>query len=144
MTLDYLQAMGWRGRYDHTLLACTIGWLYGQLLRYRKDETYQLHRDCVFALTAGEPEQMRNQYLANTPLIVGDRLRTVLIYLNSVDGGHTIFPALNISVAPVQGNMLLFSSQDGNGFCDALSEHAALAPKGTKYVLQRWYDLWYL
>eukprot|EP00656_Telonema_subtile_P036804 TRINITY_DN40867_c0_g2_i1.p1 TRINITY_DN40867_c0_g2~~TRINITY_DN40867_c0_g2_i1.p1 ORF type:complete len:362 (+),score=38.87 TRINITY_DN40867_c0_g2_i1:87-1172(+) len=96
-----------------------------QLLEYNPNEGYHPHRDCVYSLRTA------------------DRMRTVLIYLNTVErGGETIFPLLNISVAPRRGNALVFSSQDSNGFCDPRSQHTADAPHETsKYVLQRWLSL---
>jgi len=100
--------------------------LSSQLLRYEGGTDYQAHTDCTLALKPG------------------DRLHTVVVYLNTLPeaaGGATYFPALNISTQPEAGAAVVFSGQDpATGFCDSRSMHTALPVlQGEKYVLQKWY-----
>ena len=94
-----------------------------QILRYVQNESYDSHTDCA-------PDTRPN-----------DRAITVLIYLtDGVSGGETNFPRLNISVTPKLGKLVVFTSLDQDGYCDALSTHASMpVVSGEKYVLQKWY-----
>jgi len=63
------------------------------------------------------------------------RFLTAILYLNAPEGGETVFPSLDVSVAPAAGRMLIFPPL-------WLYQHAGLPPKGTpKYILHRY--LWY-
>lgn len=70
-----------------------------------------------------------------------DRHVTVLVYLNAPKngGGATRFPALNITVEPKPGRVLVFNSLGADG-CDPRAAHLAepVVPGGSKFVLQRW------
>lgn len=57
------------------------------------------------------------------------RFMTAFIYLNSPDGGETVFPGLDISVAPAPGKLLAFPPL-------WLFPHAGLPPRvSPKYIL---------
>ena len=57
------------------------------------------------------------------------RFMTAFIYLNAPDGGETVFPGLNISIAPEPGKLLAFPPI-------WLFPHAGLPPKSRpKYIL---------
>jgi prolyl 4-hydroxylase len=63
------------------------------------------------------------------------RFMTAILYLNDCGGGETVFPGLDISVAPAPGRMLVFPPL-------WLFSHAGLPPRDRpKYILHRY--LWY-
>ena len=63
------------------------------------------------------------------------RFLTAILYLNAPADGETVFPKLDISVAPATGRMLIFPPL-------WLYQHAGLPPRGQpKYILHRY--LWY-
>lgn len=72
------------------------------LLRYEPGQEYKPHYD---ALSVGQD-----------PLIYqdgGQRIKTALVYLNTVEtGGCTVFPKLDLKVAPFRGMMLTFPNSD--------------------------------
>jgi len=100
-----------------------------QLLRYEVGVQYHAHTDCSIRLRTN------------------DRAATVLVYLNSLSSGSTVFPSLPggpLAVAPQEGSALAFSSVDQDGFCNQESRHWAEPPKepgAVKYVLQQWYNV---
>jgi len=95
-----------------------------QILQYGDGAKYDEHTDCAFVQA-------------------NPRAWTVLVYLSDVaQGGHTIFPLLNISAAPVKGSAVVFQSLHSNAFCDSKSTHASSEiTAGTKVVLQKWFHL---
>jgi len=69
----------------------------------------------------------------------GQRVGTVLVYLNDVpEGGGTFFRRLNLEVKPKRGSALLFFPGFANGELDLDALHAGLPPVGTKWVSQVW------
>jgi len=70
----------------------------------------------------------------------GQRIATVLIYLNDVPegGGGTFFRRLNLEVKPKRGNAVIFFPGFMNGELDLEALHAGLPPVGTKWVSQVW------
>jgi prolyl 4-hydroxylase len=69
----------------------------------------------------------------------GNRLVTVLMYLNDVgEGGETHFPYMNLKVRPTKGAALVFFPSTVNGELDVQALHAALPAVDTKYVSQVW------
>jgi prolyl 4-hydroxylase len=57
------------------------------------------------------------------------RFMTAMIYLNAPEGGETVFPSLDISIAPEAGKLLAFPPL-------WLFPHAGLPPRATpKYIL---------
>jgi prolyl 4-hydroxylase len=69
----------------------------------------------------------------------GQRIVTVLVYLNDVErGGHTWFPNLNVSVQPKKGMALVFFPSTVDGLLDKNALHAAKPAIDTKYVSQVW------
>lgn len=69
-----------------------------------------------------------------------DRKQTLLLYLNAdFEGGGTIFPDLDLVVAPKTGAALLFDNLDAAGRVIPWSRHAGLAPRGgRKYACNIW------
>lgn len=83
------------------------------IAKYKKGDTCILHED-------GQAEE--------SPL----RYATLLFYLNTVDGGETVFPMQNQKVSPVEGSAVMFP-------CMLTHPHEALSPKnGNRYILQTW------
>ena len=76
-------------------------------------------------------------------LKAGPRALTLLTYLSDVDeGGETIFPTLNLSVAPKLGRALVWPNVlDGAPLRkDNRTRHAALPVKqGAKFAANLWY-----
>ncbi|MEJ1969335.1 MAG: 2OG-Fe(II) oxygenase [Rhizomicrobium sp.] len=63
------------------------------------------------------------------------RFLTAILYLNAPGGGETVFPGLEVSVAPAPGRLLIFPPL-------WLFQHAGLPPRDApKYILHRY--LWY-
>ena len=99
------------------------------LLRYEPGQQYKPHYD-------GLNEK-------NDALMFKDgkqRIQTALIYLNTVkEGGETLFPKLDISIAPTIGNMVVFSNTDEHGELLLNSYHAG-APSNSenKWLVTKW------
>jgi prolyl 4-hydroxylase len=70
----------------------------------------------------------------------GQRLATLIVYLNNVEaGGETVFPTLGLSVIPQQGHGLCFEYRNADGALDARSLHAgAPVQKGEKWIVTQW------
>ena len=122
-----------------------------QLLNYERGSSYRVHKDCE---------------AANSPN--NDRIFSALIYLNDVDAeaaapgapavwrgagegpsGGTGFPALNFSVVPKRGRLVVwrnvyYSSEElgGAARCHPGSAHLSLPVRGAgaeKHAVQLWY-----
>mgnify|MGYP000208991038 CR=1 FL=1 len=84
------------------------------LLRYEAGQEYKPHYD---ALSVGQDAAIYQDG--------GQRIKTALVYLNTVaKGGCTVFPKLDLKVAPVMGSMLVFSNTDDNENTILKSYHA--------------------
>jgi prolyl 4-hydroxylase len=70
----------------------------------------------------------------------GQRMGTLLMYLNDVEsGGETVFPQLGWSVVPQRGHALYFEYGNSGGLCDPSSLHASLPLRGgDKWVATKW------
>lgn len=70
----------------------------------------------------------------------GQRVSTLLIYLNDVEqGGETHFPEAGFSMVPVRGNGLYFEYANSLRQVDLLSAHAGLpVGAGEKWVMTKW------
>ena len=69
----------------------------------------------------------------------GQRVMTVLVYLNDVQqGGATAFPALNLQVQPRRGMALVFFPATVDGMLDKRALHAAMPAIDTKFISQVW------
>jgi len=70
------------------------------------------------------------------------RAFTVLVYLNSLEGGETEFVELGpLGIQPQKGKLVLFRNLNGHGICDIRSRHraASMGRHQSKHVLQQWY-----
>jgi prolyl 4-hydroxylase len=70
----------------------------------------------------------------------GDRKRTYLLYLDRPqNGGETHFRALNITVSPKPGRLVVWENLLPSGQCDHAMIHSGLeVRKGTKTTLVTW------
>ena len=100
------------------------------LLRYLPGQEYKPHRD----------------YLPSSYFVpikqggAGQRLRTVIIYLNTPEqGGETLFPLLQQSIPATEGQLLHFDNIDSTGALNTLSLHAgAPVTRGVKWIATLW------
>lgn len=102
-----------------------------QLLRYSQGAQSTPHFDYV---------QPRNEANRESIARSGQRIATLIMYLNDVEaGGETVFPATGFQVAPVAGQALYFESANRALQCDPLSLHAG-APVGSpeKWIATKW------
>eukprot|EP00325_Prymnesiales_sp_UTEX-LB-985_P026773 CAMPEP_0174721916 /NCGR_PEP_ID=MMETSP1094-20130205/37517_1 /TAXON_ID=156173 /ORGANISM="Chrysochromulina brevifilum, Strain UTEX LB 985" /LENGTH=375 /DNA_ID=CAMNT_0015922693 /DNA_START=10 /DNA_END=1138 /DNA_ORIENTATION=- len=100
-----------------------------QVARYTAGQEYQEHDDCA---SVRELEYM---------LRGGQRVATVLVYLNTVDhGGATSFPRLEppLKVQPRTGRALVFFPGYPDGRIEPRMRHAAKPAEQTKWVAQLW------
>eukprot|EP00040_Diaphanoeca_grandis_P013132 m.66378 g.66378 ORF g.66378 m.66378 type:complete len:348 (+) comp23681_c0_seq1:112-1155(+) len=100
---------------------------HGQVVHYPPTAGYKLHTDCHY----------RTDRFAN------NRAISSLVYLEShVDGGggETVFPRIEVTVAPEKGMAIVWNNLDDNGNCDARTQHASKPlTSGKKAIFQRWY-----
>lgn len=76
----------------------------------------------------------------------GQRLVTILIYLNDMynshveDGGETYFPKIDLLVKPKKGKAVLWANVDENGIIDETSFHEGRpVPEGCeKIIMTKW------
>ncbi len=73
-------------------------------------------------------------------LVAGQRIATILIYLNNVsEGGETIFPKINLQISPKKGSALYFHYGNQKGQTDRLSLHSSVPIiNGEKWVATKW------
>lgn len=93
--------------------------------RYKAGQKFDTHMDCY-------------------PSFRGDRLYTILIYLNDLapdQGGETVFDQLNVAVHPKQGRAITWTNQNPDGSIHPETSHGAM-PVGDdaqKWVVQLWF-----
>ena len=101
-----------------------------QVGRYFPSQQYLQHFD---AFDLGNEDGQR--FASNG----GQRVVTVLVYLNDVEkGGSTSFPALGLDVRPRKGMAVVFFPATVDGLLDKNALHAACPAVDTKYVSQVW------
>ena len=101
------------------------------VLHYAPGERYAPHVDYI-------PETPANAaHLAAR----GQRVRTVLVYLNEAfEGGATEFPRLDLKVRPPAGSVLAFDSVTPAGAVDLMTLHTGAAPtSGEKWIISKWF-----
>ena len=104
---------------------------YPQVAKYVAGQEYGLHYD-GFSHQGGPTGR-------NELTLGGNRIATVLIYLNNVsEGGETHFPHMDLKIRPTKGTALIFFPSTANGEFDVQTLHAALPAVDTKYVSQIW------
>lgn len=93
--------------------------------RYREGEYYKAHKDFYEGFD-------------------GDRLYTVLIYLNDLEehqGGGTVFEKLNIGVKPKLGRAVIWTNTnpDGSKHQETVHEALPVSNGGEKWCVQLWF-----
>ena len=93
-----------------------------QVARYHSGQFYKSHQDAL-----------------DKPGNDGQRVGTVLIYLNDVkSGGGTYFNTLNVRVHPKKGSAVVFFPAKMDGTIDERYLHTAEDASDTKWVSQIW------
>jgi len=101
-----------------------------QVANYTSSQRYVEHYDGVDPHT-----EAGRAFCANG----GQRIATVLVYLNHVsDGGSTFFRRLNLEIKPKKGCALIFFPGFMNGELDTDALHAGMPAVETKWVSQVW------
>ncbi|MBT2790091.1 2OG-Fe(II) oxygenase [Paraburkholderia strydomiana] len=103
-----------------------------QLLHYEAGAESTPHVDYLVANNASNIESIARS---------GQRMGTLLMYLNDVDGGggETVFPHLGWSVTPRRGDALYFGYGNRSGLSDPSSLHASKPLRaGEKWVATKW------
>ncbi len=102
-----------------------------QVLHYDVSQEYVTHYDFFSPDREGG-----RHHLALT----GQRIITVLLYLNQVEGGgETIFPKLGLKIIPRRGQAIMFYNILADGSPDLMSCHAGLkVERGEKWLATKW------
>lgn len=101
-----------------------------QIAKYLKTQYYAPHFDAFDATTGPGRECIATG---------GQRVATVLIYLNDVSrGGGTYFPTLKKRFLPQKGKALLFFPCTLDGTLDVLALHTGEEAVDEKWVSQIW------
>ncbi|WP_042460222.1 2OG-Fe(II) oxygenase [Neobacillus dielmonensis] len=98
-----------------------------QVLNYKIGEEYKPHFD-YFPSTRVNPEQG------------GQRIGTLLIYLNDVPaGGETVFPKAGVTIVPKKGTAVYFHYGNSKNQVDRMSLHTSIpVAQGEKWVATKW------
>jgi prolyl 4-hydroxylase len=102
-----------------------------QVLHYNVGGEYQPHYDYFHPNTPGGQANLARG---------GQRVATFIMYLHTTpSGGETIFPLLNLRIAPQKGSALLFYNCTPEGVVDPRTLHGG-APviAGEKWIATRW------
>jgi prolyl 4-hydroxylase len=100
-----------------------------QVLRYRPGAEYRPHYDYFAANAPGAATVLKRG---------GQRVGTFLMYLNSPEGGGaTIFPDIDLEIAPVKGNALFFAYERDDPSSRTLHGSAPVLV-GEKWVATKW------
>jgi len=103
-----------------------------QVLHYEKGQKFEAHQDFFDPLT--DPEE---NFIPG-----GNRLATVLLYINAADkGGETAFPLLDppLKLVAKTGDAVLFFNMKPDGDVDRRTKHAGTPPiQGDKWVATKW------
>lgn len=100
-----------------------------QILRYRPGAEYKPHHDYFDPVHSGSATILARG---------GQRVGTVVMYLNTPDGGGaTTFPEVGLEVAPVRGNAVFFSYDRAHPATKTLHGGAPVTA-GEKWVATKW------
>lgn len=102
-----------------------------QVLHYNPGAQYKPHFDYF------DP-----QHPGNAPMLAmgGQRVATVVMYLNDVEGGgSTVFPTVGADVLPHKGNAAFFLSTDAAGRLQPATLHGGSpVAQGEKWIATKW------
>ena len=100
-----------------------------QILRYRPGAEYKPHNDYFDPVHSGTARILERG---------GQRVGTLVMYLNTPDGGGTTtFPDVGLEVAPVRGNAVFFSYDRPHASTKTLHGGAPVTA-GEKWVATKW------
>ncbi len=100
-----------------------------QVLRYGPGAEYKPHYDYFDPAQPGTPVILRRG---------GQRVASLVCYLNTpAGGGETVFPDVNLAVAPVRGNAVFFSYDRPHPVTRSLHGGAPVID-GEKWVATKW------
>jgi prolyl 4-hydroxylase len=102
-----------------------------QVMRYGPGAEYKPHFDYF---DPSEPSSRQMMEMG------GQRMATVLIYLNDVQaGGSTVFPQIGLDVLPRRGNAVFFAYSDEEGGLDTRTLHGGSpVGMGEKWIATKW------
>jgi prolyl 4-hydroxylase len=102
-----------------------------QILRYGVGAEYEPHFDFFHEENVGEAAQLKRG---------GQRLATLIMYLNDVEaGGATIFPRAGVEAKPRKGHAVYFENVTDAGEVNRLTLHGgAPVGKGEKWIATIW------
>jgi prolyl 4-hydroxylase len=102
-----------------------------QILHYSVGAEYQPHYDFFLPESSGSAIHVQKG---------GQRVITMIMYLNDVEeGGETIFPEIDFSVAPRKGSAVYFSYCNSEGKLDRMTLHGgAPVVRGEKWIATLW------
>ena len=100
-----------------------------QILRYGPGTEYKPHYDYFDPAQAGTPNILKRG---------GQRVASLICYLNTpTKGGATVFPDINLEIAPVKGNAVFFSYDRAHPMTRSLHGGAPVI-EGEKWVATKW------
>ena len=101
---------------------------------YNPGGFYKQHQD-YFHEVNGDPDE-----LSKRCSLGGNRVSTVIIYLNTPDsGGETYFPWLDLAIKPSTGSVLHFEYGHSDNLVNIKTTHAGLSPiSGDKWIVTLW------
>jgi prolyl 4-hydroxylase len=100
-----------------------------QVLRYRPGAEYKPHYDYFDPAQPGTPSILKRG---------GQRVASLVCYLNTpLRGGATIFPDVQLEVAPIKGNAVFFSYDRPHPMTRSLHGGAPVV-EGEKWVATKW------
>jgi prolyl 4-hydroxylase len=118
-------------------LAALVHWPIGsceglQVLKYQIGEEYRAHFDWIDPNLPGLSNMMKNG---------GQRLATMVIYLNDVEaGGDTSFPSIGLRIIAKKGAAVFFLNSDFKNIPDQLTLHAGSPVlRGVKFIANKWF-----
>ncbi|QHI98057.1 2-oxoglutarate-dependent dioxygenase [Xylophilus rhododendri] len=115
-------------------IARLVGWPLAngeglQVLRYPPGAEYKPHYDYFDPAEPGTPSILKRG---------GQRVATLVIYLNEpARGGGTVFPDINLTVAPKRGNAVFFSYDRPHPATRTLHGGAPVI-EGEKWIATKW------
>lgn len=100
-----------------------------QILRYKPGAEYKPHYDYFDPSQPGTPAILKRG---------GQRVATIVMYLNTPgQGGATVFPDVNLEVAPIKGNAVFFSYDRPHPMTRSLHGGTPVVA-GQKWVATKW------
>jgi prolyl 4-hydroxylase len=141
---EYRRSLGMFFRPAETELVASLDRRVSQIMNLpvERGEGFQVLHYPAGAFTAPHFDFLIPSNAANQASIArsGQRVSTLVIYLNDVDdGGETVFPEIGWSVVPRRGHAVYFEYSNGLGQVDRRTLHAGQAVlRGEKWIATKW------